>query len=220
MPEANENTSPLVVLLDAMGVLYQAGDDVAELLVPFIAARCPRATPAEVEARYLEASLGRLDADAFWAGFALPPEAEDDYLLGHRLHPGVHDFLDWARGKGIAVACLSNDVGRWSRKLRRGFGLEDRFAHWVISGDVSLRKPDPAIYQRFLERAGVAPEQVLFVDDRARNVEAARALGLHAVLFGAGSPPPDAGHARDFAAVRRCATNLLHGEGVPFDVYG
>jgi len=172
------------ILLDAMGVLYRAGDDVAELLVPFIQERNPDVPVADIEASYLMASLGQLTAADFWKHFGLDPSVEDEYLKEHRLQDGVLDFLCWAQNKSLSVSCLSNDVSEWSQKLRRWFGLEEKIQHWIISGDVHVRKPKAEIYQCFLQRSGMTAATVLFVDDRIKNVDAARAKGFEAVLFG------------------------------------
>ncbi|HYE44836.1 MAG TPA: HAD family phosphatase [Caulobacter sp.] len=53
----------------------------------------------------------------------------------------------------------------------------------VVSGDEGLIKPDPAIYRLACARAGLAAEELLFVDDSAANIEAARALGFHVLHF-------------------------------------
>jgi HAD superfamily hydrolase (TIGR01509 family) len=46
-----------------------------------------------------------------------------------------------------------------------------------------VMKPDAAIFQLACERHGFRPEEALFVDDSARNIEAARALGFHVHHF-------------------------------------
>lgn len=57
-----------------------------------------------------------------------------------------------------------------------------------MSGEVKLLKPDPAIFRLSLERFGLEPRNVLFVDDRLINIEAAAAMGMHVHLFtGAGN---------------------------------
>jgi FMN phosphatase YigB (HAD superfamily) len=56
----------------------------------------------------------------------------------------------------------------------------------VISGLVGVQKPDPAIYHIVLERLGVAPAEVIFVDDFVQNIETARALGMQTLHFRAG----------------------------------
>src|SRR4030095_5274894 len=56
-----------ILILDAMGVLYEAGDDVAELLVPFVGKHGHAGLSAEaIDRAYVEASLGRMDTEAFW----------------------------------------------------------------------------------------------------------------------------------------------------------
>ncbi len=57
------------------------------------------------------------------------------------------------------------------------------FRDTVVSADEKLIKPDPAIYAVALDRTGLAAEDLLFVDDSARNIEAAAALGFHVHHF-------------------------------------
>lgn len=53
----------------------------------------------------------------------------------------------------------------------------------VVSADEGLIKPDPAIFRLACERTGMAPRNLLFVDDSAVNIEAARDLGFHVHRF-------------------------------------
>jgi FMN phosphatase YigB (HAD superfamily) len=53
----------------------------------------------------------------------------------------------------------------------------------VLSYQVGCMKPERRIYQVAVERAGVAPEEILFTDDREENIEAAREIGIHAIRF-------------------------------------
>jgi len=179
------------IVLDAMGVIYQAGDDVAELLVPYVAAH-GGADAARVEAEYLRASRGERSAAEFWQRVGLDVDHEDAYLAGHRVASDLYAFLEWAGGGGYHLACLSNDVSEWSLKLRRRFGLERSIAPWVVSGDVKVRKPEPGIYTALLDRLGAAPGSLLLVDDRVKNLDAARQAGLRTVLLG--RPSSDPGH--------------------------
>lgn len=57
------------------------------------------------------------------------------------------------------------------------------FTGLILSGDVGVNKPDPRIYRILCERHGLAPARCLFIDDSERNVAAARAEGMDAVLF-------------------------------------
>ena len=53
----------------------------------------------------------------------------------------------------------------------------------VFSCHVKLIKPDPAIYAKLCETCDIKPEESLFVDDNAANIESAKAFGLHAIRF-------------------------------------
>ena len=57
------------------------------------------------------------------------------------------------------------------------------FEDWVASCDVGLRKPDPQIYEFALQRAGVQPNEAVYIDDRPELVEAGKAAGLTAIRF-------------------------------------
>jgi HAD superfamily hydrolase (TIGR01509 family) len=53
----------------------------------------------------------------------------------------------------------------------------------VVSGEEKLIKPEPEIYRLLCSRYGVAAEACVFVDDSLKNVEGARAAGMHGLLF-------------------------------------
>jgi len=92
---------------------------------------------------------------------------------------GLWDVTRQARAAGVATGLLSNS---WGTHTYPRAVLDEHFDTLVISGEVSLRKPDPAIYHLACERIGRVPEQCVFVDDLARNVEVAREIGMSAVL--------------------------------------
>jgi putative hydrolase of the HAD superfamily len=174
---------PTVLALDAMGVIYEVGDDVADLLIPFIREHGGVSDSQTVGAIYKEASLGRMSASEFWRQVGVSNAFEDDYLSRFRLSADVRALLESARVRFERVVCLSNDLSDWSRKLRRYFELEPHFAAWYISGDLGVRKPDRQIYERMLTDLNIDPSHVLFVDDRVKNLEAAAELGIQTVYY-------------------------------------
>jgi hypothetical protein len=74
-----------VFALDAMGVIYQACDDVAELLSPFIAARRSSTDCELVERTYLRAGLGDVTSIDFWRAVGIGPSLEGRPESGRRL---------------------------------------------------------------------------------------------------------------------------------------
>lgn len=82
------------------------------------------------------------------------------------------------RAAGLRTAMLSNS---WANHYPEDL-IAELFDISVISGEVGLRKPDPAIFQLLLKRVDAPAAAVAFVDDIAHNVEAAAELGIAAVL--------------------------------------
>jgi 2-haloacid dehalogenase len=96
---------------------------------------------------------------------------------------GTVALLDELRSRGRRVAALSNfSAESWPWAAAR-FPFLGWFEGVVISGEVGVAKPDPAIYRIAIERLALEPERTLFVDDMPVNVEAARACGIEAVVF-------------------------------------
>ena len=83
-----------------------------------------------------------------------------------------------ARAAGVRTGLLSNSWG-CDYPREGGPGLFDAV---VISGEVGLRKPDPAIYALAADRLGLPPQGIVFVDDLPPNVRAATEAGMTAVL--------------------------------------
>jgi epoxide hydrolase-like predicted phosphatase len=82
------------------------------------------------------------------------------------------------RRSGFKTALLSNS---WGLGYPRE-GWDELFDVTVISGEVGLRKPEPAIYELCARQLGVAPSACIFVDDLAPNVRGAVAVGMVGIL--------------------------------------
>jgi len=82
------------------------------------------------------------------------------------------------------LVLLSNTNDLHYRHFRRQFAQTlDHFHALVVSHEVGVRKPDPAVYHHARERAGCSPAECLFIDDLPANVTAARACGWQSVLY-------------------------------------
>src|SRR5262249_38960673 len=183
-----------VLALDAMGVIYRVGDDVVDLLVPFVREHSRTARIPEIKAAYLDASLGKITSAQFWMRVGVSPDLEDEYLSRFELSDGLHELLSAAPTRFERVVCLSNDVSEWSKKLRQNFKLEPCFQAWYISGDLGCRKPDLEIYQKMLDDLAVEPFDVCFVDDRPKNLHPAARLGINTVCYAPESYGPRTPH--------------------------
>lgn len=144
------------------------------------------------------AEVGELDTDAFCREAArlmgVPPSdvraLSDAYTLGP--YGGATDLLDSLRAAGFATACLSNTNDNHWRAMSRPDGayapLFGRLHHRFASHLLRLRKPDDAIYAHVEGATGVPGTAIVFFDDVAENVDAARRRGWHAYRI---DPAPD-----------------------------
>jgi putative hydrolase of the HAD superfamily len=84
-----------------------------------------------------------------------------------------------ARKAGYKTALLSNS---WGTELYPRHRFPDMFDVVVISGEVGLRKPDPAIFTLTTEKLGLEAQRCVFVDDHPGHLKAAVEVGMTTVL--------------------------------------
>lgn len=86
---------------------------------------------------------------------------------------------------GVPMGILSNTCSaHWDYVIDGKYCfLNQLFTVYTLSFEAGSSKPDQGIYQRAIEAAGVKPEEIFFVDDRAENVKGALANGFDAVQF-------------------------------------
>jgi 2-haloacid dehalogenase len=98
--------------------------------------------------------------------------------------PGVHALVGELDARGVPLFAITNfSADFWPPFHAKERAFFARFRDIVVSGEVKLLKPDPAIYYLALDRFGLKPGQVLFIDDRDINVAGALAVGMKAHLF-------------------------------------
>jgi putative hydrolase of the HAD superfamily len=96
------------------------------------------------------------------------------------LLPGAIELLDDIPDRH-QVAALSNSCAVHWEKIR-SMGLTDRLDKTFLSHEIDALKPSVKAFRTALEGLGLSPSRVLFLDDGARNVEAAAQLGMHAFV--------------------------------------
>lgn len=171
---ATEHGIELQDLVRAALRAYSGGED--DLVVRFetgqmsesefalgFAQRLSEATGAEIEAEgLLERLFGTL-------------ELEEDMIAA----------VERARHSGLKTALLSNS---WGMGLYPRRTLDRICDVVVISGEVGLRKPDPAIFTMTTDQLSLEPETCVFVDDHPGHLKAAQAAGMTTVLH---KTPPE-----------------------------
>jgi len=101
--------------------------------------------------------------------------------------PRIEDSISLLRAlrrKGVPVFCLTN-FGRYSyEEARTKLDFLNEFDREYVSGRLNISKPDPRIYQAVEDDCGIAPDRLLFADDKAENITAASRRGWRTHQFG------------------------------------
>ncbi len=108
---------------------------------------------------------------------------DTDYLrlVGEEM-PGMHQLLTDLHEEGFQLYGLTN----WGHKfwlVYKKYSIFQLLDGQVVSGEEHVVKPDPKIFNILLNRYGLNPEESIFTDDRAENVEGAQQLGIHGIVF-------------------------------------
>ncbi|MEE4113480.1 MAG: HAD family phosphatase [Desulfobacteraceae bacterium] len=137
-----------------------------------------------------DALMGRLTMQAYWRAIGpslgLARQRQIDafqrrYYGDESVNPDVLGLIRSLHGN-FGLAVLSNHPPGLDQWLI-DWGIRDLFDVVYCSGDEGRAKPDPAVYHATLDRLGVRPAEAVFIDDTAGHVTAARALGIHGIVF-------------------------------------
>jgi len=104
-------------------------------------------------------------------------------MLGGPIEGTVKLFRELKASNQFRFYALTN----WSHETfpvaLRLYDFLHLFDGRVVSGEERMRKPDPRFYELLLHRYELQTDEVLFIDDSRRNVDAAEALGIKSIRF-------------------------------------
>jgi phosphoglycolate phosphatase len=194
------NNRPQMVLIDLDGTLIDSVPDLAYCVDALMA---QLGLPARGEAKVRQwvgngierlvkrALLDRLDGEPEQALVhkALPIYLElykENLSKRSRLYPGVKEGLQFLRGAGYKLGCITNKAAAFTEPLLKDLGIYDYF-RIVVSGDsLPVKKPDPLPLLHAARFFKVEPGRALMVGDSISDVKAARAAGFQVVCVSYG----------------------------------
>jgi FMN phosphatase YigB (HAD superfamily) len=162
------------VLLEA---LARAGDQSPEAVCAALGPLwdpCNRGLLAGAE---LRAAVGRVANTEFDAA-----TFHELWSCHFRFHTEVLPLVEGLIGR-VKLLLLSNTNATHIEWIRPQLPVLERFDSLVLSYQVGLAKPDPAIFHEALRRAGTTPDRTAFFDDVEAYVRAADAVGIRGHLF-------------------------------------
>lgn len=97
-------------------------------------------------------------------------------------NPDALAVLERVKGRHRLVLGSNTDPGHYQRsvEVQPALGL---FDDHLLSYELGVNKPDPAFFSLGLERIGLSPQECVFIDDLAENVESAQGLGITGIRF-------------------------------------
>ena len=129
---------------------------------------------------------GSLTSEEFWRRVSLRSghQVEED-LWALFFHPEPDpEVIETIRElKAEARVVVGTNTIEPHYRVHRDNGDYNIFHAVYASLHMGLVKPDPAFYRRILDSEGCRPQEAVFIDDTEVNVEAARRLGIHTLLF-------------------------------------
>jgi epoxide hydrolase-like predicted phosphatase len=105
-----------------------------------------------------------------------------DFFEGDQVDAKLMDLIYAIKAK-CKTGLITNAWPDARQLIEDELQVAGAFNEIIISAEVRVAKPDPEIYRMMLEKIDLIPERTLFIDDFIENIDGAKAVGMHALLF-------------------------------------
>lgn len=177
-----------VIAFDFGGVIYRYNHEILMKAIARKIVRPLKEVSAAWKIKIAAYELGQISEDEFWDCFLRKLSINFDSNILHQIvvnHfkpiPGALNIL--ADIKNTAIIGLISNQTSWIDDLEIIYGFKRLFKILVISKDVALRKPSKEIFILFIQKAGVKPEEIIFIDDNADYKKAVEDVGINFIHF-------------------------------------
>jgi putative hydrolase of the HAD superfamily len=142
-----------------------------------------------------------LTADADSVDWLSTLEATHDAVA--EPNPNAVETVQALAATPVHLGVISDADHEEGRRILDGLGVLDLFDAVTTSGEVGRKKPDPAIFETALEKAGVDPADAVMIGDRySHDMKGGRQAGMTTVAYGASDGPAVDHTIEDLAEVR------------------
>lgn len=196
----NEILKPEMILVDVDGTLVDSVPDLAFCVDEMMKAlELPTHGEAKVRTwvgngvetlvrRSLVGQLeGEPDIDLYAEAYPIFLDLyEKNTSTRSTLYPGVREGLDYLKGNGYALGCVTNKAERFTIPLLKDLGVHDDFQIILCGDTLEKKKPDPLPLLHAAKFFSAAPERALMIGDSVSDVKAARAAGFQIICMSYG----------------------------------
>jgi putative hydrolase of the HAD superfamily len=92
-------------------------------------------------------------------------------------------LLKGLHARGVPLYCLSDMPVPMFSYVQQRYDFWNAFRGIVVSGDVKMMKPEQEVFEHLLSRFSLHAEETVFIDDHPANIDGAKSVGLHTILF-------------------------------------
>ena len=129
---------------------------------------------------------GEMQDSEFWKLVCNYLELEENYVkekLRKRFKVNWYlKYFIWRNKKKYRFGIISNNTPFTQKLFEDNFNLNN-FEVLIFSQEVHLVKPGKEIYQLAIKKTNIKPSEILFIDDKESNVNAAKELGINGFVF-------------------------------------
>ncbi len=137
---------------------------------------------------------GKLSGDEYWHSILqhygleqiscnVTKLIQEDIESWTQIDDSMIQFIKESREKLHTLAIISNMTRDCLIFMKKHFQWLELFDELTFSCEFGKNKPDPKIYQAFLSRIEIPPQECLFVDDLVENVDGAMKSGMNVIHF-------------------------------------
>lgn len=175
-----DNTKLLV--LDIMGVILTNGSLIKRGLYPIYKEKYSYSL---VKGLYSNVRHSTEGDTSLWKGLNEKNynNARRNFLDKYKVDYEYETFKRKILEKDIKLGVFSNMPKEWADYLVKRLDLNEDYSFTIFSGYVGLKKPDIDIYEYLLKQSNYSPNEIVFIDDKLRNLAPASKLGIKTVHF-------------------------------------
>jgi putative hydrolase of the HAD superfamily len=144
----------------------------------------------EIMAKFMPQFMrGQLTSSEYWrevsafTNIRFPQEIDDEFKKwsGLKTEKLIIELVEKLKLRNYVCGLLTNVISP-TYELLKSHGLYDMFDSVVASCEIGMAKPDPEIYEYLLDQLPFLPEEILFIDDKQRNLDAAGSYSICTLL--------------------------------------
>lgn len=104
------------------------------------------------------------------------------YIASNPIETKTLDLINRLKDQGVKTPLLSNTVESHAR-INEERGVLQHFSPLILSNVIKASKPSADAYNVLIEKTGIDPAEMVFIDDLPENVDGANKAGIHGLLF-------------------------------------